>query len=128
MSATPSVTRDLRPALFLDYGADAVDAETAACEVCERGMRFRSQWRFEVGAVLQIAFAFNDGTSQRIQVEGLVVDCAQDEPPIYRTTLAFVDAPAALKASLGKVSARLELSGCEGGSAPVRDQGDPLKR
>ena len=108
MPASRSVTRHVRPALFLDYGADAVDAETAACEVCERGMRFRSQWRFEIGAVLRVAFAFEDGATQRIEAEGLVIECTADGCQIFQTTLAFLETPQELRASLGKVSTQLE--------------------
>ena len=117
MSAFPPVTQHLRPALFLDYGADAVDGETAACEICERGMRFRSPWQFELGAVLHIAFAFEDGSARRIEAEGLVVDCVKDEPGIYQTTLAFLETPRQLRDCLGKVSSRLRFSACEDGPA-----------
>ncbi len=118
MSGFAPLTRHLQPALFLDYGADAIDGETAACEICERGMRFRAPWRFDLGAMLNIAFAFKDGDSRRIEAEGLVVDCAKDETGIYQTTLAFLEAPRQLRECLGKVSCRLECSG--------RKEGDPL--
>lgn len=108
MPASRTVTRHLRPALFLDYGADAVDAETAACEVCERGMRFRSQWQFDIGAILRVAFAFEDGAPQRIEAEGLVIECAAEGCRIFQTTLAFIETPQELRASLGKVSTQLE--------------------
>ncbi len=120
MPASRFEMRRLQPALFLDYGADAVDAETAACELCERGMRFRSQWRFDLGSVLRVAFAFDDGTPQRIEAEGFVVDCAADGVKIYQTTLAFMEPPQELRQSLGRVSARLELPMC-GGNASRRE-------
>ena len=119
MPAFRSETRHLRPALFLDYGADAVDADTAACEVCERGMRFRSQWQFDLGAVLRVAFAFDDGAPKRIEAEGLVVECEPDGVKIYQTTLAFVETPQELRKSLGRVSARLEM--------PMRGEGSPRR-
>ena len=99
----------LRPSIFLDYGADAIDAVDAACEICERGMRFCSQWQFTLGSVLHIAFAFEGGSPCRIEVEGLVIEsiavgagCKE-----HLTTLAFVELPRELRALLGKVSTRL---------------------
>ena len=115
MSGFASLTRHLQPALFLDYGADAVDGETAACEICERGMRFRAPWRFDLGAMLNIAFALNDGDARRIEAEGYVVDCAKDETGTYQTTLAFLETPQQLRESLGKVSSRLECSAHKAG-------------
>lgn len=108
MSAFQPASRHLRPALFLDYGADAVDAETASCEICERGMRFHSQWKFELGAVLKLAFAFEDGAPRRIEAEGLVIECAPLEGRHFQTTLAFLETPQELRASLGTVATRLQ--------------------
>lgn len=99
----------IRPSLFLDYGADAVAGEDAACEVCERGMRFRSHWQFAPGAVLHIAFAFDDGERRRVEVEGIVVECTAISPREHQSTLAFVEMPEELRACLGKVSTRLEF-------------------
>jgi len=104
-----SAIRNVRPSIFLDYGADAVCGEDAACEVCERGMRFNACWQFEVGTVLHISFAIEEMEPCRIEVEGLVVECLLIAPNEHRTTLAFLDPPCELRASLGKVSTRLEF-------------------
>lgn len=117
MSGFAPLTRHLQPALFLDYGADAVDGETAACEICERGMRFCAPWRFDLGAMLNIAFAFKEGDSRRIEAEGLVVDCAKDETGIYQTTLAFLEPPRQLRECLSEVSSSLDCSARKKGEA-----------
>ena len=104
----PSPT-SLHPSIYLDYGADAVSADDAACEICERGMRFSSHWQFEVSSVLQIAFAFDADTLGRIEVEGLVVECCRTGEKEYLTTLAFVEIPSQLRDSLGQVSKRLRF-------------------
>ncbi|MEI8233580.1 MAG: hypothetical protein WCH57_02715 [Verrucomicrobiota bacterium] len=109
-------SQPIRPALYLDYGVDAVDAEDAACEICERGMRFNSPWRFALGSVLRLAFAFEDGEARRIEAEAYVVDCQAGEGREYQTTLAFVEAPQELRDSLGKVATRLEFPSRRGGS------------
>ena len=102
-----SSSRNIRPSIYLDYGIDAVDAEDAACEICERGMRFTAQWRFAVGAMLNIAFSLEDGRPRPIKVEGLVIECIRTTEKEYQTTLAFVDTPQELRASLDQVSSRL---------------------
>lgn len=99
----------LQPSIYLDYGADAVSGEDAACEICERGMRFCSQWRFEVGSVLQVGFAFDDTAQKPLEAEGLVVDCCRTGEREYLTTLAFVELSPALRASLGQVSKKLRF-------------------
>ncbi len=106
------------PAIFLDYGTDGTAGDDAACEVCARGMRFRSRWQFDLGAVLNITFSFQDGATARFEAEGLVVECQPDGNGdggrLHRTTLAFVEVPHDLRAALGKVSARLVFPGERG--------------
>ena len=99
----------IRPCIYLDYGADAVNAADAACEICERGMRFCSPWQFTIGSLLHIAFAFEDGSPCRIEVEGCVVECCNTGGKEHLTTLAFVELPQELRAMLGKVSHRLSF-------------------
>ena len=99
--------RLVRPAIFLDYGADSVSGEDTSCEVCSRGMRFRSRWKFELSAVLNIAFSFHEETPTRFEAEGIVIECCPEGDGLHLTTLAFVEVPKDLRAALGKVSARL---------------------
>jgi hypothetical protein len=99
----------LQPSIYLDYGTDAVTAEDAACEICERGMRFNSHWQFEIGSVLQIAFAFENDPRRRIEAEGLVIECCRTGEREYLSTLAFVDISKELRDSLGQVSRRLHF-------------------
>ena len=95
------------PSIFLDYGADAAAAADTPCEICERGMRFSSQWQITPGAMLHIAFAFEDGGPCRIEAEGVVVECVSAGCKEHLTTLAFVETPSQLRDMLGKVSTRL---------------------
>ena len=111
----------LQPSIYLDYGADAVCGEDAACEICERGMRFCSQWRFEVGSVLQVAFAFDDPAQKPLEAEGLVVDCCRMGEREYLTTLAFVEISQPLRASLGQVSKKLRFHPTGKSSFPGED-------
>ena len=114
-----SEAHPIQPSLFLDYGVDAVDGRDAACEICERGMRFKAQWQFAIGAVLHIAFAFEDGDPRRIEAEGLVIECTPGEDKGFQTTLAFLEMPQELRASLGKVSHRLQFRRCDTPAKPT---------
>ncbi len=113
LPSNPAEPSHIRPSIYLDYGVDAAAAEDTACEVCERGMRFCARWHFEVGTLLSVAFTFEEmGVPQRVEAEGVVVECGR-EPDVasrcscYRTTLAFLETPPALRSRLGNVSARL---------------------
>ena len=97
----------LRPCIYLDYGADAIDGADADCELCERGMRFCSPWQFTVGSLLHIAFALEEGAPRRIEVDGCVVECLATGGKAHLTTLAFVEMPGELREMLGKVAPRL---------------------
>jgi|GEM_PF-2238158 len=97
----------IQPAIYLEYGVDGVCGDDTGCEVCERGMRFYAPWRFEIGSLLRVAFAIEGSPVIRIETEGVVAECARQEQRRYLTTLAFIEAPRELRASLGKVSARL---------------------
>lgn len=103
----------VRPALYLDYGADCVSGEDAACELCSRGMRFRSTWRFEIGSLIKIALRHTptgESSAERLEVEAMVVDSVPVEnSAVLLTTLAFIDPPETLRSALGEVSARLLL-------------------
>lgn len=103
--------RAVYPTLYLDYGVDSVSGEDAACELCSRGMRFRSRWQFEIGALLKVAFTLtSSGAPERLEVEGMVVECSEEcEGGPRLTTLAFIEPPESLQSTLGEVSARLFL-------------------
>ncbi|MCX6966192.1 MAG: hypothetical protein NTZ46_00150 [Verrucomicrobia bacterium] len=111
-----SEPQTIRPSIFLDYGADAADATDTPCEICERGMRFSSQWQFHIGAVLHIAFAFEDGGPCRVEAEGLVIECLSCGSREYLTTLVFVEPPKDLRDRLGKISTRLAFRPRDPGS------------
>lgn len=98
----------IRPSIYLDYGVDGASGEDAACEICERGMRFKSRWQFELEAILNVAFSFAEGSPRKVEAEGMVIDCSPSGEGEYLTTLAFLDPPPELGATLGEVSARLD--------------------
>lgn len=96
-----------QPAIYLEYGLDGACGDDTTCEVCEKGMRFRSPWRFEVGAFLCVALAIDGPQPARIEAEGIVADCSRHRDRCYQTTLAFTETPRELRANLGKFTARL---------------------
>ena len=107
----------IRPAIYLDYGVDGAGAEDLSCEVCERGMRFRSRWQFEPGAAMSVAFRLGQDACRRVEVEGAVVECVQTKDREYLTTLVFLEAPGELRAALGELSHRLGAAQVQNGHA-----------
>jgi hypothetical protein len=96
-------------ALYLDYGADEQICANGALEVSERGMRFVSRWRFDIGTQLAISCVFRHprlGT-QRVTVEGTVVWCEASPKDGYESTLLFLELPDELKQSLREFSYQL---------------------
>jgi len=100
-NTTPSM--NVKPSIFLDYGADGVAGEDAKCEICERGMRFKSRWQFTQGTVMSIGISYEDVGTRRVEAEGSVIECDPDGECKYLTTLVFLDIPPELRQALGRV-------------------------
>ena len=100
------------PSLYLDYGADAQECEENSLNVSERGMQFRSRWRFEIGAQLAVSCVFHHPRlgAQRVTVEGTVVWCERTPAGCYDCTILFLELPDELKESLREFSFRLAKS------------------
>lgn len=96
--------------LYLDYGVDAQACDPDAVEISERGLIFRSRWKFDIGMQLSVALVAEHprmGRS-RIAAEGIVVWCepVQGEPKMYESTVLFLELPDDLKRSLREFSRR----------------------
>lgn len=98
------------PSIYLEYGVDEDTCGDGEFKICERGMSFKSRWRFDLGAELAISLAYHDGDSRqrRIQAQGTVVACEPLCPKCSQITLLFVDADEELRAAIAEVSSRLE--------------------
>ena len=100
------------PALYLDYGADAQSCEAGGLEISERGMFFRSRWRFDIGTQLAVACVQQHPElgAQRVVVEGLVVWCETKTSggfKTFETTLLFLELPDELKQGLKNFTCQL---------------------
>ncbi len=104
------------PALYLDYGADAQLCGEAGVELCERSMRFRSRWYFEIGTQLAVACVEQRlKEKRRVRVEGVVVWCeAEKGTGMFDTTLFFFDLPEELKRGLREFSEQIAARELEG--------------
>ena len=107
---------DRVPSLYLDYGVDAQLCENGGIEVSERGMRFCSRWRFDIGTQILVCCVFEHPRlgAQRVTVEGIVVWC---EPKAsasyensYESTLLFLELPDDLKQGLREFSFQLSAA------------------
>ena len=109
MHEIDSIASSRVPSLYLDYGADA-QACDEAIEVSERGMRFQSRWKFEIGTQMAIACVHEHPRlgRQRVTVEGIVVWCQPGgSDHCYETTLLFPELPDELRQSLREFSHQL---------------------
>ena len=105
-----AVLSGMAPSIYLDYGADEHNCTDQGFEICERGMRFSSQWQFSLGTQLAVAFSFqdNDGKTRRVDTEGIVVDCEQIACKCHLTTLLFLELPSLLRSALHNEQNNLE--------------------
>jgi hypothetical protein len=94
------------PSIYLDHGID--ETRDGAVTVSERGMMFRSRWRFQIGTQLGVVCQWMHPRlgAQRTRLEGTVVWCARRGPADYETTLLFLELPDDAKASLREFSRR----------------------
>lgn len=100
------LTNDLRPALYLDYGADAQFCDDGELEISERGMRFQSRWQFEIGTQLAVGLTQKHPRLglRRVALEGIVVWCERQGGSGYESTLLFLELPDELRPSLREFS------------------------
>jgi hypothetical protein len=105
-SVPESVTVGLAPSFYLDYGADEEHGVCGSVEISERGMLFRSRWRFSIGTQLAVALEHMHprlGLS-RVTIEGIVVWCEPIGGQRYESTLLFLELPDELRPSLREFS------------------------
>jgi hypothetical protein len=115
ISAKP-VSIPMRSSIYLEYGLDESECDTKELEVCDRGMRFQSRWRFQIGAQLIVSLP-GVGTGdcdQKLQVEGIVVECEKTACRCYRTALFFLDLPASDLEALRTLAARGRFTATQG--------------
>jgi len=100
------LSNDLRPALYLDYGADSQSCGNEDLEISERGMRFHSRWHFEIGTQLSVGLTHMHPRLGlcRVAVEGIVVWCEPQAGKGYESTLLFLELPDELRPSLREFS------------------------
>ena len=100
------------PSLYLDYGVDAQACENGGIEISDRGMRFRSRWRFDIGTQIAVACVFEHPRmgSQRVTVEGIVVWCELTGHDCFESTLLFLELPEELKQNLREFSFQLSVA------------------
>ena len=103
------LTNHPSPALYLDYGADSQSCGSEDLEISERGMRFQSRWRFDIGTQISVLLTHMDprlGLS-RMTLDGIVVWCEPQAGQGYESTLLFLELPDELRPSLREFSQTL---------------------
>jgi len=104
-------------AVYLDYGVDSFFGYFGQLALTERGIRFKSRWRFSLGTqlALRLCVEGKDAHEPRVceEVTGLVVSCDPlfDDPGWYEMVVLFLDLPQTIRREFGRLAARPELMG-----------------
>ena len=108
--ASDASTDSPAPSIYLDYGVDAKSCSNGTLELSERGIRFESQWQFEVGTHLSIALSQMHPRLGlcRMSVEGIVVWCEPRGEKCYENTILFLELPDELRTRLREFSFQLK--------------------
>lgn len=97
--------------IYLDYGADEEKCSREV-QLSERGMSFKSHWKFDLGTELAISLAYRDGASRlhRFCLEGTVVGFEPVSEGCNCVTLLFVDLPDEFRPAIRLISNWLETA------------------
>src|SRR5437660_120025 len=96
--------------ICLDCGADEAACDAGDLEISERGMRFKSPWRFSLGSQLAVALrcSDDDGHSKRVNAEGLVVECEEIAAHRFQVTVLFLDLSGDSHEAIADISHQLD--------------------
>lgn len=102
--------------LTLDCGLDSqLCDDDEPVSICERGMRIRSRWNFDIGTRLLVSFVPESERrhAERLTAEGIVVwsEPCRGDATAFESTLLFLELPEKLKNALRDLSFRLASSG-----------------
>src|SRR5687767_13035195 len=89
------------PSVSLEYGDDHSTCNDKEFEISERGMCFKSRWRFEVGTQLAVSFSYcAGGLRQQVEAEAVVADCDPAGSECHQIILLFLEMPENLRAAI----------------------------
>jgi hypothetical protein len=96
--------------ISLEDGADEASLNGETANLSDDSMRFPSRWCFEPGTILALTLELAE-TGERVQVEGVVVECECKGRRLWEITVLFMNAPAGLRTdfALGQDHARETL-------------------
>lgn len=98
------------PSIYLEYGIDGLSEDDTVCEICARGMRFKTRWRFELFSALKLTFVLGEIAPIRLEVEAMVVEIAPHPESGQLVLLAFIDPPEEFRQQIGKIAAQVTFS------------------
>ena len=98
--------------MFLDYGVDSIRCGAGEVDVSERGMRFTTQWKFDIGTQLAVSLSELHPRLglRRVAIEGIVVWCERKPDQRHESTLLFLELPEDVKAALREFSHQLAVA------------------
>ncbi len=116
MKCSPANATDADVAIYFNQGLECAFGYYGDLLVNERGMIFRSPWRFHPGTQLALRLCEKrDGalSAECKEVTGLVVHCEQlySRSRLFESTVLFIDVPEPLQAEIDRLANRPELKG-----------------
>ncbi|MGA8658688.1 MAG: hypothetical protein WB586_21335 [Chthoniobacterales bacterium] len=117
MKCSPADAHDADVAIYLNYGIDCSLGYFGDLVISERGIIFRSRWRFSLGTQLALRVcAQGQGVEEYPVCEeltGLVVSCEPyyGRSRLFEVTVLFLDVPEPVQLRIGRLATRPELMG-----------------
>ena len=117
MSCFPADFHDADVAIYLDCGIDCSLGYYGDLVINERGMIFRSRWRFRLGTQLAVRLC---ARGQHVkdypiceEVTGFVVSCEPyyGRSRLFEVTVLFLEVPEPVRLSIERLATRPELMG-----------------
>jgi hypothetical protein len=103
-------------AVYLDYGIDCFFGKHADLRITERGIIFRSRWRFPLGTQLALRICARPMGPEDCAIcqdlTGIVVSCERvsGHQSRFEATILLLDVTRPVQQELGRVANRLELA------------------
>jgi hypothetical protein len=117
MNCSPADSHDADVAIYLDCGIDCSLGYFGDLVISERGMIFRSRWRFCLGTQLALRLCVQGQGMEDYQVceelTGLVVSCEPyyGRSCLFEVTVLFLDVPEPVQLRIDRLATRPELMG-----------------
>ncbi len=104
-----SYPSDKTASIHLDYGVDSAAFDFDDLFICQRGLRIRTRWSFDLDTELSVNFQVADagvpGGTRLFKTQGIVADCHRDDASSYVVTVVFLEVTDDIRAAVADLAA-----------------------